>query len=317
MPATASQTETAAAATIIPETNQTPEAPESPKTPKSRAATNRKNAQSSTGPRTPAGKAASSKNALKFGLFSTKNCVLPQDQDEYDELAAYLWNSLAPVGAIEELHATEVIRCAWRLRRCTEAESLLPKWNRQREKQRQPDLPADRNLHEPVLYNYTADLQVSIDRSRTQAQSCLRRALADLTALQTERQVRATLLRNPAERESLGLARVREVFAAAESAGNIAARSRVAAIVREQQLADAAMAEMARKAEQLIHSRPGSKTEPPARQTPRNAPCPCGSGQKHKRCCGQKRPTRPHNGRLNRPPRIRIIDPLTSIKQLF
>jgi hypothetical protein len=35
-----------------------------------------------------------------------------------------------------------------------------------------------------------------------------------------------------------------------------------------------------------------TRTQSPAEQTPRNAPCPCGSSQKHKRCCGKAgRPT--------------------------
>jgi hypothetical protein len=267
----------------MPATSTAPEttAPET-ETPKNRSTINRENAQSSTGPRTPEGKAASAQNALKFGLFSTKNCVLPQDQDEYNELAAYLWTSLHPVGAIEELHATEVIRCAWRLRRCSEAESVLPQWNRQVQKRRQPDQPEDRNLADPVLYDYTAKVQTSVDRARTQAQACLRRSLADLTALQTERQVRKQLLPASVDHAALGLARVKEVFVAsanpAASTRN-EAQSRLASITREQQLADADM-----------ESRLASLANPPTKQTPRNAPCPCGSSQKHKRCCGQNAP---------------------------
>jgi hypothetical protein len=33
-------------------------------------------------------------------------------------------------------------------------------------------------------------------------------------------------------------------------------------------------------------SRPIVKAPPRAGRTPRNAPCPCGSGVKHKKCCG-------------------------------
>ena len=34
----------------------------------------------------------------------------------------------------------------------------------------------------------------------------------------------------------------------------------------------------------------GHKTEQPEVSTPRSAPCPCGSGQKYKRCCGHNAP---------------------------
>jgi uncharacterized protein YecA (UPF0149 family) len=32
------------------------------------------------------------------------------------------------------------------------------------------------------------------------------------------------------------------------------------------------------------------QSQPAHSGTPRNAPCPCGSGQKHKRCCGKEAP---------------------------
>ena len=66
---------------------------------------NRRNAQHSTGPRTEAGKANSSRNATKFGLFSTNNCVLPGEEEFYDHFCHTIWDSLVPVGSIEELTA--------------------------------------------------------------------------------------------------------------------------------------------------------------------------------------------------------------------
>lgn len=43
---------------------------------------------------------------------------------------------------------------------------------------------------------------------------------------------------------------------------------------------------MLEAAEKLTEMR-RAKTKPiPESDTPRNAPCPCGSGLKHKRCCG-------------------------------
>jgi hypothetical protein len=49
-----------------------------------RADANRANAQKSTGPRTEAGKAASSKNALKEGFTASFAIVLPEEQSLYD-----------------------------------------------------------------------------------------------------------------------------------------------------------------------------------------------------------------------------------------
>ena len=53
-------------------------------------AANQANAQHSTGPRTPEGKAAVSQNSATFGLFAARDLVRPEDQSEYDELRAGL-----------------------------------------------------------------------------------------------------------------------------------------------------------------------------------------------------------------------------------
>ncbi len=39
-----------------------------------------------------------------------------------------------------------------------------------------------------------------------------------------------------------------------------------------------------------LYTKPGMKPESAAPQTPRNAKCPCGSGEKFKRCCGKGAP---------------------------
>jgi uncharacterized protein YchJ len=39
-----------------------------------------------------------------------------------------------------------------------------------------------------------------------------------------------------------------------------------------------------------VRSAPAETTAETTTQTPRNAPCPCGSGQKYKRCCGKDAP---------------------------
>jgi hypothetical protein len=269
MPATATATESSATRT------------------KSRPGINRENAQSSTGPRTPEGKATSCQNALKFGLFSTANCIRPGEQTEYDELAAHLWASLKPVGAIEELHATEVIRCTWRLRRCAIAEAGLPNWNKVNEEKRLFNKSDNSRLADPVFYDYSAAVQASIDRARSQAQSGLRRALADVKELQTERHFRYAVHPPDFDPSLFGLADTRKIVA---GLGNEAQRKLLTAKVNEIGIMNAAAATKIQDShirEALNELR--AKTDS-AKQTGRNAPCPCGSGQKHKRCCGQNAP---------------------------
>jgi hypothetical protein len=86
---------------------------------------NRSNAQRSTGPRTPAGKAKVSANALKHGLTG-RQIVLPnEDPDEFDFVRAALLADLAPQGALENEYAEEYVVNRWRLRRVVILEAAL------------------------------------------------------------------------------------------------------------------------------------------------------------------------------------------------
>jgi len=158
-------------------------------------AANRKNAKSSTGPRTSEGKQASAANATKFGLFTNTNYVQPLEQDEYDQLTAGLWDELRPVGHIEDMLAAEIIRCAWRLRRCAVSEGYMVGLTQRNQfkdyhldEVKRRSQPAD-----PVFHCYSDTTQAAIDRARSQAQSCQRRAMSDLAARQTERFLGAVL----------------------------------------------------------------------------------------------------------------------------
>ena len=69
---------------------------------------NRRNAQQSTGPRTEAGKAISSRNALKSGLFTAQDFVRPEETEEYAETLATLRAELgAGHGAMVTLRRPE------------------------------------------------------------------------------------------------------------------------------------------------------------------------------------------------------------------
>jgi len=89
-------------------------------TPRSKKA-NRANAQKSTGPRTAAGKARSSKNALKHGLLSNEVLIAAGDSEEdvtiLEALQDQINADLAPVGALQQMLAERVVSLIWRLRR--------------------------------------------------------------------------------------------------------------------------------------------------------------------------------------------------------
>ena len=90
-----------------------------------RADINRANAQHSTGPRTPDGKARSSRNALRHGL-SSHNAVLPfEDQDAYQQHCRRFFDEYQPATPTETQLTQELADTAWRLNRIPVLEADL------------------------------------------------------------------------------------------------------------------------------------------------------------------------------------------------
>ncbi len=79
---------------------------------------------SATGPRTPAGKARSSRNALKHGLRAKKldNAVAPELRAAYDALREQYRDEFRPSGAIQSPLLDMVIFAAWQLYKIREME---------------------------------------------------------------------------------------------------------------------------------------------------------------------------------------------------
>ena len=86
---------------------------------------NRRNALKSTGPRTAAGKAASSQNALRHGLAARAAVVPGEDPADLRRFRAELVAALAPRDGREEVLAEAAAEAAWRLRRVWRAEAAL------------------------------------------------------------------------------------------------------------------------------------------------------------------------------------------------
>jgi len=86
---------------------------------------NRRNAQASTGPVTPEGKAASSRNALKSGLDAESQFVLGETREEFAEFQEEWYNYIAPRNPEERYQLDNLIRNEWFLRRYFRIESQL------------------------------------------------------------------------------------------------------------------------------------------------------------------------------------------------
>jgi hypothetical protein len=88
-------------------------------------AANRANAQKSTGPRTPEGKAAFSFNALKHGMDAASIFIPGEDPAAYDALAADYHRQFRPESAVEHFHVDTLVRSDWQKRRLQRVEAKL------------------------------------------------------------------------------------------------------------------------------------------------------------------------------------------------
>jgi hypothetical protein len=86
---------------------------------------NRRNAALSTGPRTPAGKAACCLNASRHGLLARELLVKGESKGDFTAFADGVRERLAPDGELEIFVVNRVISAAWRLRRALTVESAL------------------------------------------------------------------------------------------------------------------------------------------------------------------------------------------------
>ena len=86
---------------------------------------NRRNALKSTGPRTPEGKAAVSRNALKHGFALREIGLGPEAEQEITQLAREYCRDLRPNGPLETLQVLDMAITAWRLSRLPQLEDAL------------------------------------------------------------------------------------------------------------------------------------------------------------------------------------------------
>ena len=266
------------------------------------SAANKANAAHSTGPQTPTGKARSSKNRLTFGLFTISDFVREDESESYTKICTSLWSELSPAGTIEEAFTTEIMSATWRLRRCRMVEEDI----------------AQIAVLDPMQDPETAAQQKSVDRARAQSVNIMNRCINALRKLQTERGIRSQAFPETDVPAGLGLMDIRQVAKtkpmdtdaeseptpAPEPAAPTPTGFDALMALADKQLAqryrDYGMAAFTGAPAQAAGSmgsncKPAAAPVPPSakpvatpRNISRNAPCPCKSGQKFKRCCGKE-----------------------------
>jgi hypothetical protein len=86
---------------------------------------NRLNAQKSTGPRTPDGKAKVSQNAVTHGLAALRPVLANENPDEYALFRDDFFRHHTPVGILEEFLAQRAADTFWRLQRAQDYETAV------------------------------------------------------------------------------------------------------------------------------------------------------------------------------------------------
>ncbi len=84
---------------------------------------NRRNAQKSTGPRTPQGKAAVSQNAVKHGLLARQDVISSESQADFDLYRQQFLAELTPVSPMESMLAERIVTLSWRLKRVSKIQN--------------------------------------------------------------------------------------------------------------------------------------------------------------------------------------------------
>ena len=118
------------------------------------------NAQKSTGPRTPEGKAVVAQNAVKHGLLAREGVLRGEDWEEFARHREALMEELNPTGALEVILAARIVDLTWRLHRAAQDqnETFGALYDRHTAGAPEPAGPAQRGatLGRMILEDYSA-----------------------------------------------------------------------------------------------------------------------------------------------------------------
>ena len=210
-----------------------------------------------SGPNTPEGKAASSRNATRHGLTAMHPVVTETDSPEFEALEAHLRFSLAPTGFLQELTYSRILISAWNMQRVLKLENAL----------------LDNSLGEDPLSNPDTEKQAALyQRYYARFEGSYRANLRELERLQ-----RLQLLNDVHFGEEHAVSALHDLQLYQRFA-------------KQNGLPPQPVPEPAQNP-QPPSNQQGAKRNPAAcPAVGRNSPCHCGSGKKYKRCCGVHAP---------------------------
>ena len=218
----------------------------------------------SAGPKTEAGKAKSSRNSIRTGLYAARDFVRPEEEEEYTQTLIKLMDELTPENSVEQTFATEIMGATWRLRRCRLVEESFSFLD---------DLGVD-----PMIDERTEKQQKSVDRARAQSHLILRRSLDELRKLQKGRTIQEQLA------DQIPTPKPAPQPPPNADPANMDALMALAEHQLAQRYRESGLNSFCNPVGQ-VPDLPSTKPVV-SKNIPRNAPCPCKSGAKYKKCCG-------------------------------
>lgn len=187
---------------------------------------NRRNAQKSTGPRTPEGKAKSRENALKHGLSSRRTVLACENLAEFQQLHSDLIKGFAPANPQESMLVAQVAKCYWSLTRaqaieCSTFELGIEHVKREKHHPNPADLSEDFKALGYALLAEDESHLMNYFRYARAADNAFHRALANLRTMQNDR-LKREQLSSPAvgEIDSAGPLKTRTAGASPASVEN-------------------------------------------------------------------------------------------------
>jgi hypothetical protein len=156
-----------------------------------KALANRTNAQASTGPRTPEGKAAARFNSVAHGLAST-TIVLPHErQEEYDAVLQSFIDGHKPATENERLLVERLAQAHWRLQRCYSVERAFLENRIAAAQEDSPDIDPDAAMAQMFVDKAEVARMRLLMRYLGAAERAFYKAGADLAKAQAERRKQA------------------------------------------------------------------------------------------------------------------------------
>ena len=109
-------------------------------------------------------------------LYAARDFIRPGEDEEYARTLNSLLDELTPEGPLEQTFALEIVGATWRLRRCRLVEDAFAS--------------IDNLNFDAMTDDRTEKQQKTIDRARAQSHLIIRRSIAELRKLQTNRTIR-------------------------------------------------------------------------------------------------------------------------------